>query len=810
MRPITNNLLHHILRKRCWQQIIYFSFFSFIASSLFFSCNIAKHLPANERLYVGTDIRIKADSSVSKTEQGTLKEGLEGIARPRPNKQLFGYPFKVALYYLLGEPTSENGFRAWFRRKLGEPPVFASAKALSSNAIIWAAYLENEGYFRSSVSGQLVEQGYKARGVYDVNVQPRYYIDSVTFLIDSTPVRKALFNISPRTLLKQNDPYRFDVIKIERERINQTLKNRGFFYFQPDYVGILADTARGNHRLRLYVAIKPDMPLAAGQPYYIRNLYVYPRYSLGDVSGADTNRSQAYTVRDTSLQRVFIVDSARLYKPALFNDILALKPGRRYSNRSHDLTLSRFINVGSFKFVRNRFAPTVENDTAFLDVHYYLTPYPKRSMRVELDGVSRSNGLAGSQLTLSWLNRNFMGRSEMLTINGTAGIDFQLGGGSGGTRNFRYGLNAVLTFPRLVSPLRFHYDQRQLLPKTTFSVGYERIVQGAASVQELPDSLRNGRFYSLNSFNTSFGYSWRKNQQIEQSFFPFGINYVYLAPNDDLILPLLVDPITRPRFQNLYFNSDQLILNSLYTVAVNSSPRTASAHTYRVQFTVEPAGNLASLLIRPDSMDVKRIFDNSFSQYLRTDIDLRYYYRVTPGMTWANRLFAGVGAPYGNSTIMPSIKQYFVGGSNSLRGFRARAIGPGIYARDTTGTIPLFFDGGGDMKLEVNSELRPKFTKYIQGALFIDAGNVWMFKDASFYGEGSEFSKSFLRQLAVSGGLGLRVDLSYFLIRVDLGMPLRKPYLTDGKYWVIDRINFRDRNWRRQNLILNVAVGYPF
>ncbi len=783
----------------------------FLIPCLLSSCHIARHLPPNERLYVGTDISLKADSSVNKSEQSALKSGLEDLSRPRPNKTLFGYPYKVGLYYLLGEPKSENGFRAWFRKKLGEPPVFASSKALTSNATVWAAYLENEGYFRSGATGKLVENGYKARGVYEVTVKPRYYIDSVHFLIDSSASRKALFSTSPRTLLKQGDPYRFEVIKAERERINQTLQNRGFFYFQPDYVGILADSARGNHKLRLYVAIKPDMPLPAGQPYYIRNLYVYPRYSLGD---ADTNRSQAYTVRgDTSLRQVYIVDSARLYKPALFNDVLALKPGRRYSSRSHDLTLSRFINVGSFKFVRNRFVPTIQHDTAFLDVHYYLTPYPKRSMRFELDGVTRSNGLAGSQLTLSWINRNFMGRSEILTINGTAGVDFQLGGGVQGVRNIRYGINGVLTFPRLVSPLRFRYDQRQLLPKTSLTIGYERLVQGVPkSVANIPDSLAKGTLYAINSFNTSFGYSWRKNQQIEQSLIPFGINYVYFKLVNDKIFfdYLAADPATSVRYLNLYLRTDQFILNSVYTLNYNSSPRSKSPHAFQIRYSAETAGNVASVLIPKDSLGYRRIFTNPFYQYLRSDIDLRHYYKLTPGMTWANRLFAGMGYSYGNYTEMPLIKQYFVGGSNSLRGFRARAIGPGVTTRDTTGVVPLFFDGGGDIKLEFNSELRPKFTKYLQGALFVDAGNVWMAREEGYYGKGSKITKDFYKQIAVSGGIGLRVDLSYFLIRLDLGMPLRKPYLTNGKYWVLDRINFRDREWRRQNLILNIAVGYPF
>ena len=780
----------------------------FILLALFQSCNIAKRLPPNERLYVGTKINLSADSTISKDDKENLEGQLEDLARPRPNKTLFGIPYKVGFYYLLGEPKKEKGVRAWFRRKFGEAPVLASAKAISSNATIFAGFMENEGYFRSSVSGKLVEDGYKARGVYDVRVAARYTIDSVSFLVDSTPARKAMFNISPRTLLKAGDPYRFATIQAEQQRISTTLKNRGFYYFQPDYVAFLADSVVGKHKVRLYLAIKPDMPVAAGLPYYIRNLYVYPNYNLASVSVNDTNRSLAYVAEgDTSLRRVFIVDSARLYKPQLFNDILSLKPGRRYSSRAQDLTLSRFINVGTFKFVRNRFAPIQRGDSSFLDVHYYLTPYPKKSLRAEIAATSRSNSLVGSELTLSILNRNFFGRAEQLSLNLTGGFEVPIAALGLVTRTYRYGTTLNLTAPRLIVPFHIRYDQRQSLPKTLISVGYE--------------AINRSLYYTLNSFNSSFGYAFRTNQQVEQNFTPFNINFVRIGNLGRLSDTLAIKPETAGFYNRLLF-SEQVILSSLYTISYSSSPRTTTPSTYRVQFGVEPAGNLASLFIKPkDGYEVGRIFKVPYVQYLKFDLDTRHYSRLTTGVSWANRFLAGVGLPYGNSNIMPLVKQYFSGGSNSLRGFRPRTVGPGQITREFDGQGYAFQDGGGDIKLEVNTELRPKFNQYLQGALFIDAGNVWL-KDranASLYGELDSlfrplsniiFSRNFIKEIAVSGGIGLRIDLSYFLFRLDLGTPLRKPDRPEGQRWVLDEINLRSRDWRKQNLILNVAVGYPF
>ncbi len=763
------------------------------------SCNITKHLPPGEKLYVGSEVKMQADSTISKSEVKTVKASLEGISRPRPAKTLLGYPYKVALYYAFGTPKKETGLRASLRRKLGEPPVLSSAKALGSSATIMTAFLENEGYFRSAVSGSLAESGYKAKGVYQVKVAPRYTIDSVAFLADSTPIKQALFFTSPRTLLKAGDPYRFAVIKAERDRISDALKRRGFFYFLPDYVTFLADSAVGKRGVKLYVAVKPDMPDAAGVPYFIRNIYIYPNYSLV-TAPRDTNRQAAYKPEPIlGMNQFQIVDSARLYNPKLFDDIVSLRSGQRYNSRAQDLTLSRFINVGTFKFVRNRFDPVQQSDSALLDVHYYLTPYPKKTARVELAGTSRSNNLTGSQLTLSWRNRNTLHRAELLTINLIGGIEFQVGAGAGGVTNYRYGADATLSFPRLVTPFRTHFFERQLLPKTNATLGYSFIVRGG--------------LYDLNSFQGAFGYAFKPNQRTEHSLQVLSANYVYALNFGDRFYQLLAeDPSASRQFLNIL--TPQLILSSLYTLNYNSLPQSNKRYSNQMILNIEPAGNLAGLFVRKDSTDQRTLFKVPFAQYVRMDVDTRHYIKLAPGLTWANRAFAGVGVVYGNSPTgsidpqLPFIKQYFVGGSNSLRGFRPRAVGPGIFSPGDSRV--LFQDGGGDVKLEANTELRPKFNNFLQGALFLDAGNVWMFKDESTYGIGSKFSKDFINQVAVSAGVGLRLDLSYFLIRLDLATPLRKPWLPDGERWVTNQINLRDPNWRKKNLVLNIAIGYPF
>ncbi|GAB3267439.1 BamA/TamA family outer membrane protein [Larkinella harenae] len=768
--------------------------FAFLALT---GCHVARHIPPGEKLYVGTEINVQVDSTVSNGEKEQIETQLAEMARPKPNAKLFGYPFKVGLYYLMGEPKKEKGFRAWFRRKFGEEPVFASAKALSANAANWVAFLENEGYFWSTASGRLREntdssKSYQATGVYNVQVKQRYLIDSVAFLMDSSTLKQPMVDVQKRSLLRKDNPYRLEIIKLERERITQALQRQGFFYFQPDFIAVLADSAQGNHRTRLYLALKPGTPPAALLPYSVRDIYVYPNYSLS------SNSLQNDTLKNQAVQfdRFKIVDPEGTYNPKLFRDIIALRPGRLYNSRAQDQTLSRFINVGSFKFVRNRFEPDQQGDSTVMDVHYYLTPYPKKSARFELAGTSRSNNLVGSQLSLNWRNRNVLGRSELFTISANAGFEFLLGARTTGITNYRYGIQTSLTFPRLVSPIPIkHYERGQALPQTTVSLGYDLIVRR--------------EYYNLNSFLTTFGYSWRSNPQSEHVFQPISINYVLPSHFGEKFFLMEDDPATRQQYVNI-LRSEQLILSSLYTYNLSSSPRRSTAYTYRLSVNVEPAGNLASLLTnKVNELGEEVIFNVPYSQFFRMDVDSRHFFRLSPGMTWANRLFAGFGMPYGNSDQLPFVKQYFVGGANSIRAFRPRAVGPGVYTRNLDGSV-ILQDGGGDIKLEFNTELRPKINKYFQGALFLDVGNVWMYSDETTYGTGTQFKSDFYKQLAVGTGLGLRLDVSYFVLRFDLAFPLRKPWLPEGQRWVFDEIDPTNRSWRRDNLILNVAVGYPF
>ena len=226
--------------------------------------------------------------------------------------------------------------------------------------------------------------------------------------------------------------------------------------------------------------------------------------------------------------------------------------------------------------------------------------------------------------------------------------------------------------------------------------------------------------------------------------------------------------------------------------------------------SIDLSGNSIGLLLGAnDSNKPKTLFGVPFSQYSKLEMEFRYYYKFSGDTKLASRINLGAGLPYGNSSELPYIKQFFIGGTSSIRAFRARSIGPGTFNGNDTTNNSFLPDQSGDLKLELSTELRTKIYKLVKGAVFVDAGNIWL-SNKSAEKPGAEFSSQFLNELAVGTGVGLRFDFNFLVLRTDVAFPLRKPYLPKGNRWVINAINFGDRTWRNENLIFNLAIGYPF
>jgi hypothetical protein len=396
------------------------------------SCNTTKKVPVNDALYTGSSVKVESDS-LSKKKKTAIRTQLQALTRPRPNRKVLGLiPVKLGFYNMGGI------FKKW-----GEPPVLLSSLNLGNNVKILQNTLENTGYFRASVTGDTIIKKKKATAIYTARPGPQYTLNTVTFQQDSSELQKAINQTKQRTLLKPGEPFDLTVIKNERVRIDARLKNRGFYYFDPEHLIIDTDSTIGDNKVDLFVNTKPETPPEARRTYKINNVYIYSNYSLNDAQ-ADTNPSHA-----RFYSGYYVVDSSKFYNPRLFTNAMQFDPGDLYNRREHNTTLNRLINLGIFKFVKNRFEPV--GDSA-LNAYYYLTPLPKKSLRSEIGAVTKSNNVTGSQITVGFTNRNTFRGGEIMTIDAYIGAEVQVSGQWSGYNTFRVGVEGNLAFPRFITP----------------------------------------------------------------------------------------------------------------------------------------------------------------------------------------------------------------------------------------------------------------------------------------------------------------------------------------------------------------------
>lgn len=757
--------------------------FCFAGALLWASCSPTKHLPPNEKLYTGPTIVLTGVSTTR--EKKTLKEDLEGLTRPKPNSRILGIPLKLNIYNLFRNKKAKS-FWGKLRDKFGEPPVLLSQVDIQHNTKVLQSHLENKGYFRAQVTGDTVVRRRRGSARYKAVVGPQYKINAVHFPGDSSALSLTIAQSASGTLLKKNDPFDLDLIKGERDRIDGFLKERGFYFFGPDYILLKTDSTIGNNLVDMYVTIKPETPKNATQIFRINDVYIYSGYSL-NTANTDTLKSHAQFYKG-----YYIIDKRQRFKPYLFEETMQFKPGDVYNRTEHNLTLARLINLNTFKFVKNRFEEVPSTDSAKLDAFYYLTPMPGKSLRAEVTAISRSNNLNGTQLNLSLLNRNLFRSAAQLNFTAYVGSDVQFSGAYRGYNTYRYGAEADFVIPRFVVPFVNLRKTGPYAPRTTLRLGY--------------DILNRKQLFTLNSYRFEYGYTWKKNIQVSQELFPIAISYV--------------QPInTTPAFEQFKLDfpgiqhtvEPQFILGTRYEYLFNQLANGLQpVNAFYFDGVVDVSGNIAGLLTGANAKkgDTVKIYGAPFAQYVKVEADGRYYRKIGLKSTWANRIDIGIGYPYGNSLEVPYIKQFFSGGNNSLRGFRSRSVGPGSYY-PTNATNNFLPDQTGDLKLEVNTEFRPHISGPLYGALFVDAGNVWLVNDTSYtHKPGSQFGKNFLNQLAVDAGVGLRLDITIFVIRLDVAFPLRKPWEIPPS--VINQINFADQSWRRANIVYNLAIGYPF
>ncbi len=761
------------------------------------SCSNTKFLKDGQLLYTGAEVKIESDS-LTKKEKSELQSALEENLTPKPNSTFLGLRPKLYAYNTTAEPKKEKGLKYWLKYKFGEEPVLLGDVDREFNKDIIINYSENKGYFNAKAKYDTVSKNKKAQVIYTLNPGTRYLISNVNFPQDSKLINSEIQNLKEKTLLKTGNPFDLDVIKNERQRIDDGLKDKGFYYFSPDNIIVQADsTVTKEPKVELIVKLKDNTPKLATEQFTIDKVVVFPNYNLREAKKGKYNiPMNPDSLKGYEYNNIYVVDPDKKFKPRIFDRALYFNKGDIYNRKDHNLSLNRLISLGVFKFVKNDFVISDSLNHKF-DAYYVLTPRELQSLRLEALGRTNSANYAGSELNLNWTQRNFFRGAEQFKASVYGAFDVQMGGPADAENIFRAGTNVQLSIPRIVAPFRFN-SSSAFVPRTNVKLGYE--FQNRTTL------------YSLNTFNASFGYQWKENVRKEHELNIFDVSLIRPAN-----VTAKFDSISKDNAYQQRIVEKQLIFGPTYSYTYSTTmlPR---KNTFYYKGMLDLAGNITGLVTGANAKEGKEktIFGIPFSQYAKIENDLRFYHKFNEKTSFASRLIAGVAIPYGNSEHIPFSRQFFVGGSNSIRAFRARTLGPGSYdPRPDQDKNKFMFDQSGDVKLEFNAEYRANLYKFLNVAAFVDAGNIWLINDdiddkGVNTRPGGKFSKDFLTEIAVGAGVGLRLDFSILVLRLDLAMPLRVPYYEKGDRWTFDRINFGDSSWRKDNLILNIAIGYPF
>lgn len=750
------------------------------------SCSGTRNLVPGQKLYTGSSIEVKSIDTLSKSKIKFIKKTAQGSFNVQPNKTFIGMRPKLWLYMAAGEKPKSR-FAKWIQR-MGEPPVYLSQINPSMTSEVMDAQLFNIGIFDAQTSFKISEKKRSAKVTYQCIVKKPYKVTKLDYSIFDDSLSQKINRIKDESLVKPGEDYQLEKLSNERNRIDNYLKNNGYFFFNPDYLLFIADTFARARTVTLTLKLKDSIPEVARTIYRINQVYVDQDFSL--------NSEELKTKIDTIhfQNTVFFGGKDEMdIRPKVVLGSVFVKKDELYSRKNHNMTLNRLMSMGNFKFVQLQFKEVDSASAPLLDATILMTPLPKHNFRTEVDIVSKSNNYTGPKLDLSFLNRNALGGAEMLQFNVEGTFEAQLGGTNKNLYSYSINPKLELYFPRFILPFKMK-TASQYTPKTRISLSFK--------------FLKMVNYYNMRSLELIYGYRWKTELRKEHELNPISISFSQFSNQSTEFLALIA---SNPYLKQSY--EEQFIAGGSYAYTYNEQVISDKKTQFYFHPSIEIAGNSISLVKRLTGEKISsdspaKVAGSVYSQFARLSLDGRSYYNLKGQNRIVSRVLLGLAIPYGNTKTLPYSKQFFAGGPNGLRAFHINSLGPGDYnqANDSSDFLQL----GGDVKVEANLEYRFDIFSYFKGALFVDAGNVWELK-SNPADMGSPFGlDSFLSEMAVGAGAGVRIDLSFFVLRFDLAMPLRKPWLEPSNRWVINQINMGSSSWRKENLLLNIAIGYPF
>ncbi len=745
-------------------------------------CTGLKGVSGDKHIYTGYKLII--DSSQFLSYPSETRADLKGIFTFKPNSKFLWMRPRLILNNIVREPKKEKGFRFWLKYKLGQSPSFIEDINLPNVCLAIENRLQNLGNFQAKADFKVISKNKRAKVKFFISPEKPYTLNLINYPDGSKAIAKEIKSLQTESTLKTGQTYNLKHFENERSRIDKILKDKGYYYFNPDYLLFNTDTTVGNHKVDTWLVFKKEMPDKASTAFRFENIYVMDDYSLIDYR-PDTVKIDNY---------FYVSEKHKLHPQTILNSVFLVKDSL-YSRTDQYRTIRRLMGIGVYKYANARFTPD-SSLTGKMNANVLLTPVKKISMGTEVNASVRSDNYVGPGLNLTYKDRNIFGGAELLAITLAGFLNFQYSGATKGQTAYEIILDASLTLPKF---LPFHVEKntiKKLDPKTVVSAGvgiYTRI-----------------NLYEMYSFNVALGYMWKPRTNIKHTFKPVVVSFTDLAKSSiEFDQYLLDNPTIAKSFE------EQFIVGISYNYLNTNIHLRNKKHRFYISETVDLSGNLVSVFTTlingspPNSENPYKLLGLPYSQFAIVRNELRYYYTPNKKQQIATRIIAGIGLPYSNSSTIPYSRQFYVGGTNDIRAFIARSIGPGTYYPPDSLTN-LNIDQTGDIKLEANLEYRFGIYKLLKGALFVDVGNVWL-TNADPQRPGGKFEiNTFLSQIACGTGLGFRFDFNFIILRLDMAFPLTKPYLPEGERWVGNKIAFGSSNWRRENIVWNIAIGYPF
>ena len=774
------------------------------------ACNVTRLIPSDE--YLLQRVTIDEDKEAPRAQRIKGDEVTKYL-RQKPNKHFLGTDFYVWIY-MMANPEKDNWWNN-LKRRMGEEPVLFNMRDTERSVENLKIYLDSRGYYSSDVGFKVDTNARtrRAKVTYTLKQRQPYRIDNISYDFRDRFLEPIVLPDTTNTLLHRGDIFDISVLDAERQRIALYLKDRGYYNFSVNNVEFLADTLSGDKKVGVTVIIKQNLTgyNARGVAQYdnnavyrLRNINIIPGYNAAAAKITPDYFEKFDSLEYRGLNIIFSGNRPKI-RPQVLRGIVPLYPNYLYNYSQINQTYSNLMSMGYLKSARinftevtdslkNNFITLIGTDNKkkssmnytrerYLDCDIYCSPALQQSIKAELE-ASTTASFYGLTAVVGYQNRNIFRGAEMLEITGTAGYEYMKAPNSKKRHAMEFGVAASLSFPRFLLA-NYAIKSGTIAPKTKFEISY--------NYQDRP-------YYQRGLSSAAWVYTWRN--QTNSSFVvrPIGINLVDVAYIDSKYFNSLQNQYLKHSFES------QLIVAISGSYVLKKQYKSAPNNYTTVRANCELSGNALNGLVHLISKPVQdknyyEFLGIRYSQYIRTDIDVSHRIMFGKVTALAARIYAGAAYAYGNSDAVPFDRLFYAGGSNSMRGWAPRTLGPGSSPAPKDVVYPSQL---GDMKLEANLEFRFPIWDMFHGATFLDLGNIWYIgrKDLS-HPEGSVFHlNNFYKQLAFNTGIGIRLDIEFAILRLDWGIQLHNPNNPVGERWI--------HNFKWRNTSLNFGVGFPF